>query len=222
MMSGKNGSRQVIEAILACLARVSLPAPLAIVMAVADHCCTTAVKADNAVRPSELTNDVIALRFVEQVRQRDQVHHGFRSLPQRERPTDQRPNQNQHVELLPRTGSSIPCRGLFITPKPDKSLSPIRLPPVLCLAGHLSPAQPAAEPLVHPPKPCSSYRVDRKPHPPPQSSAEAGCLDSMPSGEQSGVCHLPILDPDFFSEALWFVPYRRTVAIQYQAVCGKL
>jgi hypothetical protein len=122
-MSGKNGSRQVIEAILAGLARVSLPAPLAIVMAVADHCCTTAVKADNAVRPSELTNDVIALRFVEQVRQRDQVHHGFRSLPQRERPTDQRPNQNQHVELLPRTGSSIPCRGLFITPKPDKSLS---------------------------------------------------------------------------------------------------
>jgi hypothetical protein len=28
----------------------------------------TAVEADNAVRPSELTNDFIALRFVEQVR----------------------------------------------------------------------------------------------------------------------------------------------------------
>src|SRR5919107_3486051 len=119
MMSGQNGSRQIIEAMFACLARVSLPVPLAIVMAVADHCCATAVKADNAARPSELTNDFIALRFVEQVRQLDQVHHGFRSLPQRERPTDQLPNQNQHVELLPRTGSSILCRGLFFTPKPD-------------------------------------------------------------------------------------------------------
>jgi hypothetical protein len=95
---------------------------LTIIMAVADHSYATAVKADNAVRPSELTNDFVALRFVEQVRQRDQVHHGFRSLPQRERPTDQLPDQDQHVELLPRTGSSIPCRGLFITPKPDKSL----------------------------------------------------------------------------------------------------
>jgi hypothetical protein len=71
MMSGKNGSRQIIEAMFACLAQVSLPVPLAIVMAVADHCCATAVKADNAVRPSELTNDFIALRFVEQGRQLD-------------------------------------------------------------------------------------------------------------------------------------------------------
>src|SRR3954465_16076839 len=75
MMSGKNGSRQIIEAMFACLARVSLPVPLAIVMAVADHCCATAVKADNAARPSELTDDFIALRFIEQVRQLDQ--HGF-------------------------------------------------------------------------------------------------------------------------------------------------
>src|SRR3954471_3271639 len=66
MMSGQNGSRQVIEAILACLAQVSLPVPLAIVMAVADHTSATAVKADNAVRPAELTNDFRALRFVEQ------------------------------------------------------------------------------------------------------------------------------------------------------------
>jgi len=128
MMSGKNGSRQVIEAMLACLARVSLPASLAIVMAVADHCCTPAVKANNAFRPSELTNDFIAFRFVEQVGQLDQVHHGFRSLPQRKRPTDQLPDQNQHAGLLPRTGSSIPCRGLFITPKPDKSLIEFGMP----------------------------------------------------------------------------------------------
>src|SRR4051812_16853965 len=71
MMSGQNGSRQVIEAILACLAQVSLSVPLAIVMAVADYASVTAVKADNAVRPSQLTNDFIALRFVEQVRQFD-------------------------------------------------------------------------------------------------------------------------------------------------------
>jgi hypothetical protein len=88
MMSGKNGSRQVIEAIFACLAQVSLPVPFAIVMAVADHCCATTVKADNTFWPSELTNDFIALRFVEQVRQRDQVCHGFRSLPHRELSTD--------------------------------------------------------------------------------------------------------------------------------------
>src|SRR5918998_4484959 len=110
MMSGQNGSRQVIEAVLACLAQVSLSASLAIVMTVADHASVTAVKADNAVRPSELTNDFIALRFVEQVRQLDQVHHGFRSLPQRELPTDQRPDQNQHAEILPRAGGSLPAR----------------------------------------------------------------------------------------------------------------
>src|SRR3954469_20728540 len=121
MMSGQNGSRQVIEAVLACLARVSLPVPLAIVMAVADHCGATAVKADNTVQPSELTNDFIALRFVEQGRQLDQVHHGFRSLPHRERPTDQRPDQNQHAEILPRADCSLPGQGLVVTPEPDKS-----------------------------------------------------------------------------------------------------
>ncbi len=124
MMPGKNGSCQVIEAILACLAQVSLSAPLAIVMAVADHSSVTALKADNAFRPSQLTNNFIALCFVEQVRQLDQVHHGFRSLPQRpqrELPTDQLPDQDQHAEILPGAGGSLPCRGLFITPEPDKS-----------------------------------------------------------------------------------------------------
>src|SRR3954462_3259719 len=121
MMSGKNGSRQVIEAVLAGLAQVSLSASLAIVMTVADHACAAAVKADNAVRPSELTNDFIALRFVEQGRQLDQVHHGFRSLPHRERSTDQRPDQNQHAKILPRADGSLPGQGLFITPEPDKS-----------------------------------------------------------------------------------------------------
>jgi hypothetical protein len=122
MRPGKNGSGQVLEAVLACLAQLSLPVPLAIVMAVADHSSATAMKADNAVRPSQLTNDVIALCLVEQVRQLDQVHHGFRSLPQRERPTAQRPDQNQHAEILPRADGSLPGQGLFITPEPDKSL----------------------------------------------------------------------------------------------------
>src|SRR3954470_23084172 len=122
MMSGKNGPRQVIEAILACLAQISLSVPLAIVMAVADHASVTTVKADNTFWPSELTNDFIALRLVEQGRQLDQVHHGFRSLPHRERPTDQRPDQNQHAEILPRADGSLPGQGLFITPEPDKSL----------------------------------------------------------------------------------------------------
>src|SRR4051795_10862361 len=90
-------------------------------MAVADHACTTAMEADNAARPSQLTNDLIALCFVEQVRQLDQVHHGFRSLPQRERPTDQHPDQNQQAEILPRADGSLPAQGLFITPEPDKS-----------------------------------------------------------------------------------------------------
>src|SRR3954451_18533209 len=109
MMSGKNGSRQIIEAILAGLAQVSLSVPLAIVMAIADHSCAAAVEADNAVRPAELTNDFIALRLVEQVRQLDQVHHGSRSLPHRERPTDQLPDQDQHPEILPRAGGSLPA-----------------------------------------------------------------------------------------------------------------
>jgi hypothetical protein len=78
-------------------------------------------RADNTVPPAELTNDFIALRFVEQGRQLDQVHHGFRSLPQRERPTHQRPDQDQHPEIMPRASGSLPCRGLSITPEPDKS-----------------------------------------------------------------------------------------------------
>src|SRR3954451_23075363 len=117
MMAGQNGSRQVIEAILAGLSQVSLSAPLTIVMAVADHCCATAVEADNAIRPAELTNDFIALCLVEQGRQLDQ--HGSRSVSQRERPTDQLPDQDQHPEILPRrrfTTSPLP-----ITPEPDKS-----------------------------------------------------------------------------------------------------
>jgi len=82
MMSGKDGSGQVIEPMLACLAHVSLPAPLAIVVTIADHCSATALRADNAFRPSELSNDFITLCLVEQVRQLDQVRHGFRSLPE--------------------------------------------------------------------------------------------------------------------------------------------
>src|SRR4051812_42070839 len=108
MMSGQNGSRQVIEAILAGRAQVSLSVPLTIVMAIADHSCATAVGANNAIRPSELTNDFIALRFVEQVRQLDQ--HSFRSLSQRELPTDQRPDQDQYAEILPRPSGSLPDR----------------------------------------------------------------------------------------------------------------
>src|SRR6188768_3692352 len=84
--------------------------PLTIVMAVADHACATAVEADNAIRPAELTNDFIALRFVEQIRQLDQVHHGSRSLLQRERPTDQLPDQDQYAEILTRPGGSLPDR----------------------------------------------------------------------------------------------------------------
>jgi hypothetical protein len=110
MMSGQNGSRQVIEAILAGLAQVSLSVPLTIVMAVADHASATAVEADNAIRPAELTNDFIALCLVEQVRQLDQVYHGFRSLAHRERPTDQLPDQDQYAEILPRAGGSLPDR----------------------------------------------------------------------------------------------------------------
>src|SRR3954466_5900773 len=110
MMSGQNGSRQVIEAILAGLAQVSLSAPLAIVMAVAGHACAAAVEADNTIRPAELTNDFIALCLVEQGRQLDQVHHGSRSVSQRERPTDQLPDQDQHPEILPRAGGSRPAR----------------------------------------------------------------------------------------------------------------
>src|SRR3954447_15421156 len=42
--------------------------------------------------------------------QLDQVHHGSRSLPHRERPTDQLPDQDQHPEILPRAGGSLPAR----------------------------------------------------------------------------------------------------------------
>jgi hypothetical protein len=82
MVASEDGSRQVIEAMLACPAQVSLPAPLAVVVAIADDSSATALGADNAFRPSGLTNDFIALRFIEQVRQLDQIRHGSRSLPE--------------------------------------------------------------------------------------------------------------------------------------------
>src|SRR4051812_47168101 len=121
MVSGEDSSRQIIETMLACSAQVSLPAPLALVVAVADDSFATALGADNAFRPSELSNDFIALRFVEQVRQLDQVRHGSRSLPEREQPTDQLRDQDEHTEMRLRAGGSLPCRELFITPEPDKS-----------------------------------------------------------------------------------------------------
>src|SRR5687768_15122088 len=117
-------------------------------MAVADHACATAVEADNTFWPSELTNDFVALCLVEQGRQLDQVHHGFRSLPHRERPTDQRPDQDQHAEILPRAGGSLSSQGLFITPQPDKSLPsyscPARAPQVR--PASLAPQRPDGQP----------------------------------------------------------------------------
>src|SRR3954470_24065259 len=105
MMSGEDGSRQVIEAMLACLAQVSLSAPLAVVVAVADDSSATAAGAGNAFRPYELANDFITLCFVEQVCQLDQVRHGSRSLLQREQPTDQLLDHDEHAEMQP---SKIP------------------------------------------------------------------------------------------------------------------
>jgi hypothetical protein len=67
MMSGEDGSRQVIEAMLACLAQVSLPAPLALVVAVGDDSSATAAGAGNAFRPSELANDFITLGSIREV-----------------------------------------------------------------------------------------------------------------------------------------------------------
>src|SRR3954447_7166179 len=65
--------------------------------------------------------------------QLDQVHHGSRSLPHRERPTDQLPDQDQHPEILPRAGGSLPARSpsprnptraLYLTACSSTQLSP--------------------------------------------------------------------------------------------------
>src|SRR5689334_20346275 len=123
MVSGEDSSRQIIETMLACSAQVSLPAPLALVVAVADDSYATALGADNAFRPSELTNDFIALCFVEQVRQLDQVRHGSRSLPEREQPTDQLLDQHEHAEMRPRAGGSRPSGGFSSPRNPTRANS---------------------------------------------------------------------------------------------------
>ncbi len=73
MMACQDRPAQIIEASATSLASVALPVLLGVINAVADDRATGAAGAANAVRPSMLTDHLVALRVVDQGREIDQV-----------------------------------------------------------------------------------------------------------------------------------------------------
>jgi hypothetical protein len=78
VVPGQHRAAQVVEPSMACLAQIALPVPLAVVMAVADHHGTVAVRTAYAIRPAMLTDKLKALGFVQQAREVDHVGYGHR------------------------------------------------------------------------------------------------------------------------------------------------
>jgi hypothetical protein len=97
VVPGQHSAAQVVEPSLARLAQIALPVPLAVVVAVADHHSTVAIRTAPAIRPAMLTHKLEALGFVQQAREVDHVgcsHWGAASSKQADHVfirSDQRP-----------------------------------------------------------------------------------------------------------------------------------
>src|SRR4051794_14323673 len=78
MVSSQNSTGQVIEPRSAILTPVPLPMSLGFIMAMADHGGAGTVRAANAVRPSIVPDQLIALGIIDQGRQSDHLRrsHG--------------------------------------------------------------------------------------------------------------------------------------------------
>ena len=76
VVTGQHGAGEVVEAALARLAAVALPAGLGVVVAVPDHRVAVATWAAHALGPALLTHDGEALGVVQQAGEVDQVGCG--------------------------------------------------------------------------------------------------------------------------------------------------
>src|SRR4051812_24568161 len=81
MVSGQNSTGQVIEPYSTVLAPVPLPVSLSFIMAMADHRGTGTGGAANAVRPSRVPDQLIALGIIDQGRQIDHLQRSHGSVP---------------------------------------------------------------------------------------------------------------------------------------------
>ncbi len=66
MMPCKDGARKIIEATITVAATISLATNLGRVVAILDNLTALAMRAANALRPSQLTHHFIAFRIVDQ------------------------------------------------------------------------------------------------------------------------------------------------------------
>jgi hypothetical protein len=76
MMAGQRGVREIVEAILAVVAKIALSMRLSVVMSVAHDMFAPALWTANALQPTRLTHKFETFRVIEQRRQIDQNAHG--------------------------------------------------------------------------------------------------------------------------------------------------
>src|SRR4051812_17980592 len=125
MVSSQNSTGQVIEPRSAVLAPVPLPMSLGFIMAMADHGGTGTARAANAVRPSIVPDQLIALGIIDQGRQSDHLQRSHGSVPANGQclPSQQpKASKERHNLLSDRGPMVVPLDSAASTLKPRMSL----------------------------------------------------------------------------------------------------
>src|SRR3954462_8712970 len=125
MVSGQDSTGQVIEPCSTVLAPVPLPVSLGFIMAMADHRGTGTGGAANAVRPSRVPDQLIALGIIDQGRQIDHLQrsHGSVSANGQCLPSQQPKASKERHNLLSDMGPMVvPLGSAASTLKPRMSL----------------------------------------------------------------------------------------------------
>src|SRR3954470_13052758 len=125
MVSGQDGTRQIIEPHSAVLASVSLPMPLGLIMAMADHRGTGTARAAHSFRPAMVPDQLITLGIIDQGGQIDHLQRSHGSVPAdgRRLPSQQPKALEESHNLLSDMGPMVAPRGSGAsTPKPRMSL----------------------------------------------------------------------------------------------------
>jgi hypothetical protein len=122
MVSSQNSTGQVIEPRSAILTPVPLPMSLGFIMAMADHGGAGTARAANAVRPSIVPDQLIALGIIDQGRQSDHLqrsHGQYRLMGDAGHCSNQTPSKK--AIICHRTRWSHPAHSSASTPKPRMS-----------------------------------------------------------------------------------------------------
>src|SRR4051794_37534805 len=123
MVSSQNSTGQVIEPRSAILTPVPLPMSLGFIMAMADHGGAGTARAANAVRPSIVPDQLIALGIIDQGRQSDHLrrsHGQYRLMGDAGHCSNQ--TLSKKAIICHRTRWSHPAHSSASTPKPRMSL----------------------------------------------------------------------------------------------------